>query len=100
MAKQVHLTLEEPKIIEVGLNNSFTRKSIADTLGKDKSTICKEVKRHTVNKSYKSSFGRTKGSYDCIHISQCGFNHYCPEAYKEKKVPIPCKRRDRTVDVC
>lgn len=42
MAKQAHLTLEERKIIEVGLNNGSTRKSIADTLGKDKSTICKE----------------------------------------------------------
>ena len=100
MAKQAHLTLEERKIIEVGLNNGSTRKSIADTLGKDKSTICKEVKRHTVKKTYKSSFGRTKGTYDCIHISQCGFNHYCPEACEEKKVPIPCKRRDRTVGVC
>ena len=50
MAKQAHLTLEERKIIEVGLNNGSTRKSIADTLGKDKSTICKEVKRHTVKK--------------------------------------------------
>ena len=48
MAKQAHLTLEERKIIEVGLNNGSTRKSIADPLGKDKSTICKEVKRHTV----------------------------------------------------
>ena len=51
MAKQAHLTLEERKIIEVGLNNGSTRKSIADTLGKDKSTICKEVKRHTVKKA-------------------------------------------------
>ena len=50
MTKQAHLTLEECKIIEVGLNNGPTRKSIADTLGKDKSTICKEVKRHTVKK--------------------------------------------------
>ena len=99
MTKQAHLTLEECKIIEVGLNNGPTRKSIADTLGKDKSTICKEVKRHTVKKTYKFSFGRTKGTYDCIHISQCGFNHYCPKACEEKKAPISCKRRDRRL-VC
>lgn len=91
MAKQAHLTLEERKIIEVGLNNGSTRKSIADTLGKDKSTICKEVKRHTVKKPYKSSFGRTKGTYDCIHISQCGFIITVQRLVKKRKCLSPAR---------
>ena len=39
-----HLTLEDRKIIEQGINNNETKASIADKLGKDKSTIGKEIK--------------------------------------------------------
>ncbi|MDY4808500.1 MAG: helix-turn-helix domain-containing protein [Bulleidia sp.] len=37
-----HLTLQERSIIETGIRNHSTKKAIADTLGKDKSTIGKE----------------------------------------------------------
>lgn len=38
-----HLTLEERNIIETGIRNRSSKKAIADTLGKDKSTIGKEI---------------------------------------------------------
>lgn len=41
--KSKHLTLSERKIIETGINNSSTKAAIAETLGKDKLTICKEI---------------------------------------------------------
>ena len=42
--KSFHLTLSERIIIETGITNDSTKSSIADTLGKDKSTIGKEIK--------------------------------------------------------
>ena len=37
--KNKHLSFEERVIIETGIRNGSSKKSIADTLGKDKSTI-------------------------------------------------------------
>ncbi len=41
-----HLTLNERIIIETGCFNGFTKKAIAETIGKDPSTIGKEIKTH------------------------------------------------------
>ena len=43
-----HLTGEDRKVIEQGITNSETKASIAATLGKDKSTIGKEIKLHRI----------------------------------------------------
>ena len=42
--KNLHLTLSEREIIQRGIENGSTKASIAATLGKDKSTIGKEIK--------------------------------------------------------
>ena len=47
MSAHKHLTLEDRIMIHRGLDNSSSRKSIADIIGKDKSTVCKEVKLHS-----------------------------------------------------
>ncbi|MGN8728071.1 helix-turn-helix domain-containing protein [Bulleidia sp. HCP3S3_F2] len=44
--KNLHLTDDERRIIQRGIENNSSKKSIADTLGKDKSTIGKEIKNH------------------------------------------------------
>lgn len=44
MSAHKHLTLEDRIMIHRGLDNSSSRKSIADIIGKDKSTVCKEVR--------------------------------------------------------
>ena len=77
MAAHKHLTLDDRFTIQKGLDNSSSRKSIADTLGKDKSTISKEVKLHSFSRSFKRQGVSPKGTYDCIHIAECGFNHFC-----------------------
>lgn len=46
--KNKHLSFEERVIIETGIRNGSSKKSIADTLGKDKSTIGKEIKLHRI----------------------------------------------------
>ena len=53
--KNLHLTDDERKIIQRGIENNSSKKSIADTLGKDKSTIGKEIKNHRTL-SYKSKY--------------------------------------------
>ena len=42
--KNLHLTLSERQIIQKGIENGSTKAAIAATLGKDKSTIGKEIK--------------------------------------------------------
>ena len=44
--KNTALTLEERKIIETGIRNGSTKTAIAKTVGKDKSTIGKEIRLH------------------------------------------------------
>ena len=41
-----HLTLEERRIILAGITNGSTKTAIAQTIGKDKSTVGKEIKLH------------------------------------------------------
>ena len=48
--KGTHLTLSERQIIETGISKGASKKSIADTIGKDKSTIGKEIKNHRILK--------------------------------------------------
>ena len=53
--KYFHLTLAERQIIETGIFHGSTKAAIAKTLGKDKSTIGKEIKLHRV-KSFSISY--------------------------------------------
>ena len=48
--KNLHLTLSERQIIQKGIENGSTKAAIAATLGKDKSTIGKEIKAHRQHK--------------------------------------------------
>lgn len=99
MANNKHLTISDRIIIEKGLNNLSSRKSIADTLGMDKSSICKEIKNHAFFKPFSKMGVSSRGTYDCIHIKDCGFNSFCPLSC-DKRVPIPCKTKDSPSGVC
>lgn len=93
--KNSHLTVEERKIIQRGIENGSSKKSIADTLGKDKSTICKEIKLHRTL-SHKSKY-----IVECLDAGRCPnkYTHYCSlecPAYK----PFICSRRDRSPGAC
>lgn len=93
--KNSHLTFEERNIIQRGIENSSSKKSIADTLGKDKSTIGKEIKNHRTL-VYKSKY-----PIDCVDAGKCSIKYTnrcskdCP-AFK----PFICKRRDRSPGAC
>ena len=43
-----HLTLEERRIILTGITNGSSKTAIAQTIGRDKSTVGKEIRLHRV----------------------------------------------------
>ena len=57
-----HITREERGIIETGIRNGSTKTAIAKTIGKDNSTVGKEIKQHRVLK-YKTSLSMECANY-------------------------------------
>lgn len=91
--KQSHLTIEERRIILAGITNGATKTSIAKTIGKDKSTIGKEIKLHRVL-SHKCNMPLECSNYKgCPYGRNCSFD--CPE-YSA----FTCSRRDRSPGAC
>lgn len=66
-----HLTLEERRIILTGITNGSSKTAIAQTIGKDKSIVGKEIKLHrTLTRKCKiplecNNYGK------CVHVRQC-----------------------------
>lgn len=96
MAKSIknkHMTLEDRKIIETGIINGSTKVSIADTIGKDPSTVGKEVLNRRI-KTHRFSLPLECSSYTkCTHGRNCKLE--CPDY-----VPFKCSRRDRSPGAC
>ena len=96
MSKQTcdnkHLTLDERKIIQIGIENRSNKVDIAKTIGKDPTTVAKEIKKHRTFKP------RNQFIYPsiCIHRQECGgCKKRCPR-YEE----IKCNKRDRSPGAC
>lgn len=88
-----HLTLEERRIILTGITNGSTKTAIAKTIGKDKSTVGKEIKLHRIL-SHKCSLPLECSAYrKCVHGRTCTPD--CPEY-----IPFRCSRRDRSPGAC
>lgn len=88
-----HLTAEERKIIQTGIENGSSKASIAETIGKDASTIGKEIKKNRYI-SHKSSLPLDCANHKkCTHGRNCSSN--CPDF-----VPFTCSRRDRSPGAC
>jgi len=87
-----HLTLNERKIIQTGIENRSNKVDIARIIGKDPTTITKEIKKHRIfkprNQFYYPSI--------CIHRKEChGCKARCSR-YEEPK----CHQRDRSPGAC
>jgi IS30 family transposase len=88
MSENMHLTLDERNYIEQELMKNTSFKEIAHYLGKDPSTISKEIKKHRIKKEGQS-----------IHI---GFNH-CARRYNCHRKNIcstRCKKECRQCKDC
>jgi IS30 family transposase len=84
MPKGKHLTLDDRRSIQIGLGEGRSFKDIADEIGKDPSTISKEVRNHIFIK-HTSSYNPCKHLKECKHrrdlCSECkrgsGVCHAC-----------------------
>ena len=90
--KNLHLTVQERIIIEKGIDNGSTKAAIALTIGKDKSTVGKEIKKHR-ELVHKSSY-----KINCANMKNCSHNHVCDNCADFK--PFTCNRRDRSPGAC
>ncbi len=88
-----HITREERGIIEIGIRNGSTKTAIAKTIGKDNSTVGKEIKLHRVLK-YKTSL-----SMECTNYKKCKYGRQCSADCPDYK-KFECKRRDRSPGAC
>ena len=88
-----HLTLEERIVIQTGISNGSSKKSIAETIGKDATTVAKEIRKHR-EKRARNSFNYAT---DCSNLKKCGKK--CVGKC-ERYTPFSCKRRDRTPGAC
>ena len=74
-----HLVSEERRIIETGIRHGSTKTAIARTIGKDNSTVGKEIKLHRKLK-YKCTLPRECANYKhcngCSNYSRCRFDKY------------------------
>ena len=87
-----HLSLNDRKIIQQGIENRCNKVDIARTLGKDPTTIAKEIRLHREIKP------RNTFNYPsiCVHIKECGGCKYKCKRYEEQT----CKLRDRSPGAC
>ena len=90
--KNLHLTVQERIIIEKGIENGSTKAAIALTIGKDKSTVGKGIKKHR-ELVHKSSY-----KINCANMKNCSHNHVCVNCADFK--PFTCNRRDRSPGAC
>lgn len=90
--KNLHLTVQERIIIEKGIENGSTKAAIALTIGKDKTTVGKEIKKHR-ELVHKSSY-----KINCANMKNCSHNHVCDNCADFK--PFTCNRRDRSPGAC
>jgi len=97
MAKKIehdnaHLTLDERKVIQIGIEKRSSKVAIANTIGKDPTTVAKEIRKHR-DMHRRAAFNQKS---ICIHIKEChGCKRKCSR-YEEKT----CSKRDRSPGAC
>lgn len=92
MAKNKHLTLSDRIRIEQGLNQHLSFRSIAHSIGKDNSTISKEIRLHLVFKQ-SGCFGSCFN--DCINRFSCTCRMLCSDPHCKRtfcKSCIKCRK--------
>lgn len=87
-----HLTLDERKVIQIGIEKRSSKVAIARTIGKDPTTVAKEIRKHR-DLHRRNAFNQRS---ICIHVKECrGCKRKCSR-YEEKT----CSKRDRSPCAC
>jgi len=89
-----HLTLDERKVIQAGIENGSTKADIARTIGKDATTIAKEILKHRQFKP-RNVFNRP---ILCAKMKSCT-QKPCVNKCEYFEEPT-CKRRDKSPGAC
>lgn len=94
--KMKHLTLEDRKQIQSGIENGLSKTAIARTICKDPTTVSKEILRHRTLKPR----NRFNHSVVCSKLKNCprhrrSCSEQCPDYIEQ-----PCLRRDRHIGAC
>ena len=87
------MSYSDRQIIETAIENGSTKQAIATILGKDKSTIGKEIKLHRVL-AYKCNL-----PLECANYKRCKHERYCTLDCIDY-VPFKCTRRDKSPGAC
>ncbi len=91
--KGSHLTKSDREIIQRGIENGSTKVAIALILGKEKSTIGKEIKEHrTLSKEFNFAL-------ECKNYQKCKFGRECTLSCPTYE-KFYCSRRDRSPGAC
>jgi len=89
-----HLTLGDRKIIQAGIENNSTKADIARTIGKDATTIAKEIRKHRIFKP-RNTYSRPV---------LCGRQRFCDQKPCKRKCGLfeepKCSRRDKSPGAC
>ena len=93
LTKNSHMSYSDRQIIETGIENGSTKQAIATTLGKDKSTIGKEIKLHRFL-AYKCNL-----PLECANYKRCKHERYCTLDCIDY-VPFKYTRRDKSPGAC
>ena len=91
--KNKHLTYEDRNIILEAILNGSTKSEIARILGKDKSTIGKEIQKHR-HLVYKTNL-----LWECSAYKTCSYGRECHNTCPDY-VPFTCYYRDTSPGVC
>ncbi len=96
MTKHKHLNLDARTTIELELGKANSFKSIGLLLGKDCTTISKEVKAHRV---FEKTGAYGKAFNDCQHafLRNCDFRHICHRCTSPKR---PCWSCGKCAETC
>lgn len=90
MNKQKHLNLEARILIETLLNEHHSFKSIARELGKDCTTISKEIKNH-ISFEKTGALGRAFNDCRVAFLHQCSIQKFCPRcSFSNNKLCWTC----------
>ena len=87
-----HLSLNQRTIIQTGIENRCTKTEIANLIGKDPTTIAKEIRRHRQFRA-RNMFNNPS---ICVYRKECGACFKKCDKYKE----IKCLERDRSPGAC
>jgi len=91
---QTHLSLEQRKIIQAGIENNSTKSAIAQTIGKDATTVAKEIRRHRKFRP-RNTFNT---DIPCENRKWCSRKPCVKKC--EDFVEIKCNRRDKSPGAC